>query len=87
MDIYNPTAKRQFNDMLSNCPWFDGTKHFVVTIEDDSGNIEEVVGAGSTFNNAKPALHMAWNVVYKHYNNTYSVGLYEGGMLRSYTLS
>jgi hypothetical protein len=85
-NIYNKTAKQQFQDMLSNCPWFDSTKHFVVAIEDDNGNIEEIVGAGSTFQHAKPALELAWDVVYEHYDNNYSVTLYEGGMLRSYTL-
>jgi len=83
---YNETARDQYDDLIENCPWFDIDKHFIATIEDDSGNIAEIVGAGSTFSNVKRALRHGWRLVDKHYPSSYSVYLYEKGRLRSYVV-
>ena len=83
---YNETARDQYDDLIENCPWFDIDKHFIATIEDDSGNIAEIVGVGSTFGNVKRALQHGWRRVEKHYPSSYSVSLYEKGRLRSYVV-
>ena len=83
---YNETARDQYDEMLEACPWFDIDKHFIATIEDDSGNIAEIVGVGSTFSNVKRALRHGWRRVEKHYPSSYSVSLYEKGRLRSYVV-
>jgi hypothetical protein len=83
---YNETARDQYDELLEDCPWFDIDKHFLATIEDDSGNIAEIVGVGSTFSNVKRALRHGWRRVEKHYPSSYSVSLYEKGWLRSYVV-
>ena len=83
---YNETARDQYDDLIENCPWFNIDEHFLVTIEDDSRNIEEIVGAGATFNNVKRALRHAWRLVDKNYGHRFSVYLYEKGSLRSYVV-
>lgn len=78
-------ALEQYDEMLQVCDWFDFRRHFLVTIEDSSGNIEEIVGVGSNFTNSKRALRAGWKRI-KSYSGEYSVSLYEKGWLRSYVI-
>ena len=83
---YNETARKQYDELIENCPWFDINEHFLVTIDDSSGNIEEIVGAGLTFKSAKPAIINGWKRVKENYGYTFIVNLYEKGRLRSYVV-
>jgi hypothetical protein len=79
-------ALEQYNEMLAAIPHFDESWH-VVTISDNSGNIEEFIGVGKTFNDAKPALRAGWKRLRKDYDeNDFSVDLLVDGRLKSYVI-
>ena len=79
-------ALEQYNEMLAAIPDFNESWH-VVTISDKSGNIEEFVGVGKTFNDAKRALRAGWKRLRDNYDeNDFSVDLLVDGRLRSYVI-
>ncbi len=78
-DHYN----QQYDEMKKNCPWFNPKKHFLVVISDSSGNFHEFIGVGSTFNNSKPALRVAYKRL-KKYSSEYSVDLLVNNRCQSY---
>ena len=79
-------ALEQYNEMLAAIPHFDESWH-VVTISDNSGNIEEFIGVGKTFNDAKPALREGWKRLRKDYDESdFSVDLLVDGRLKSYMI-
>ena len=79
-------ALEQYNEMLAAIPDFNESWH-VVTISDKSGNIEEFVGVGKTFNDAKRALRAGWKRLRENYDESdFSVDLLVDGRLKSYVI-
>ena len=79
-------ALEQYNEMLTAIPHFDESWH-AVTISDSSGNIEEFVGVGKTFNDVKRALRAGWKRLRENYDEEhFSVDLLVDGRLRSYVI-
>jgi len=81
-------ALRIYNEMVDHLgDKFNEETWHIVTISDKSGNVEEFVGAGKTFKDAKPALRMGWKWLRSHYNEEqFSVDLTVGGRLKSYRI-
>lgn len=80
-------ALEQYNEMIAQCPWFDEQKHCMVTIEDHSSNVMELVGIGTNFTTTKPALRAGWKRLRRNYNTErFSVGFYKKGRMTSYIL-
>ena len=75
-----------FYEMLAAIPDFNESWH-VVTISDNSGNFEEFIGVGKTFNDAKPALREGSKRLRKNYDESdFSVDLLVDGHLKSYMI-
>lgn len=79
-------ALEQYNEMLDAIPHFDESWH-VVTISDSSGNIEEFIGVGKTFNDVKRVLKAGWKRLRRNYDEKhFSVDLLVDGRLKSYVI-
>ena len=81
-------ALKNYNEMIQSLgDVFDEKTWHIVTIADKSGNVEEFVGVGKTFKDAKKALRMGWKWLRSHYNeNHFSVDLTVDGRLKSYII-
>lgn len=85
--FYDKDVQSSFNEMLEAIPHFDHENWHVVVISDSSGNVEEFIGVGDTFNRTKPALREGWKRLRKNYDeNDFSVDLLVDGRLRSYVI-
>ena len=81
-------ALKNYNEMVNHLgDVFDESTWHIVTISDKSGNVEEFVGCGKTFNDAKKALRTGWKWLRSSYNEeNFSVDLTVGGRLKSYLI-
>lgn len=61
MDQLTKTAAEEFAAMKKACPWFDERIHFTVVLEDDNGNIEEIIGCARSRENADFVLGAAYD--------------------------
>lgn len=79
-------ALKNYNEMVNHLGGeFDESTWHIVTISDKSGNVEEFVGCGKTFNDVKKALRMGCKWLRSHYNEeNFSVDLTVNGRLKSY---
>jgi len=85
--FYDKDVQSAYDEMRAAIPHFDGDTWHVVTISDSSGNTEEFIGVGQTFNDAKRALREGWKRLRKYYNEDhFSVDLLVSGRLKSYVL-
>ena len=54
-------AQKQWDMMLAACNWFDPSKHYLVAMEDDNGNILDLIYIGRNRESCQPALLEFWD--------------------------
>jgi hypothetical protein len=73
-----------YNEMMQHVPSFDYDKHYLITIEDDSGNIMELIGVALYESATKTALRAGYKRLKNYDKERFSVGLRHGGRHMSY---
>jgi len=75
-------GRKQWDEMITNCPWFDYDKHYVIALDDDSGNLWELIGVCATERETKRILRIA----YKRCPKDLQPSLMRGGRCISFVL-
>ena len=84
-------AKKQYKRMKKAVPQFDKKEHYLIVIDDMSGNIFEVIGAAGTHDAACTdvipiALERIERDYEKHHPGKFQVGLQQNGRMCSWVV-
>lgn len=87
----NPTsqftrnAKLDYEYMLERAPWFDPAIHYLVGVDDDNGNVHQLIFAGKTRESCEEALDAAFDVADK-LGRSFNPTLIKNGKCLSFVL-